>query len=83
MLDKEWLKLTRIRLKLSMEDVANEMFVTKQTISNIESGKIEKRSTMRFYEITLNEHMKKTPLKDLNNEELQIWKEAMESMRMK
>ena len=83
MLDKEWLKLTRIRLHLTMENVANEMFVTKQTISNVENGKIEKKSTMLLYEKILFDHMKKTPLKELSKEELQIWKEAIESMRMK
>lgn len=83
MLDKEWLKLTRIRLHLSMEDVANEMFVTKQTISTIENGKVAKKSTILLYEKILLDHLKKTPLKDLSKEELLIWKEAIEIMRMK
>lgn len=81
MRDKEWLKLTRIRLHLSMEDVASKMFVTKQTICNLESGKSTKKSTMLLYEGILLFHMKETPLKELTEEELKIWKEAIEAMR--
>jgi len=57
MLDKEWLKITRIRLNLTLEEVAEEMFVTKQTLSNIETGKSTKKSTMLFYKIILEKHI--------------------------
>jgi len=65
MLDKEWLKITRIRLNLTCEDIANEMFTTKQTISNIETGKSKHKMTMAFYERILNDHIKETPLREI------------------
>jgi len=57
MLDREWLKITRIRLGLTLEDVAKEMYVTKQCLSNIESGKSKQKSTMLLYEIILQRHV--------------------------
>jgi DNA-binding XRE family transcriptional regulator len=65
MLDKEWLKITRIRLHLTCEDIAKEMLCTKQTISNIENGKSTQLMTMAFYERILNDHLKETPLRDI------------------
>lgn len=83
MRDKEWLKLTRMRLHLTMQDIANEMFVTKQTISQIENGKVQKSSTMLLYEKVLEDHLQRTPLKELTESELEIWKEVISVMEMK
>ena len=65
MLDSEWLKITRIRLHLTCEDVAKEMHTTKQTISNIERGKSKNEMTMAFYERILNDHIKVNPLREI------------------
>lgn len=62
----EWLKITRIRLGLKLEDVAKEMFVTKQTVSNVESGKCTKKSTIALYERILKDHLIEHPLEDLH-----------------
>lgn len=35
----KWLKINRIGLNLIMDDVAERMYTTKQTISSIERGK--------------------------------------------
>jgi len=65
MLDKEWLKITRIRLGLTCEDIAKEMLCTKQTISNIETGKSTNKMTMKFYETILNKHLEEAPLRKI------------------
>jgi transcriptional regulator with XRE-family HTH domain len=54
--DIEWLKATRVLLKLSMEDVAEIMHVTKGTISRIEAGASNtKKHTILLYELVLKE----------------------------
>jgi len=58
MLNKTWLKETRLSLHLTCEDIAKEMFVTKQTISNVETGKCKKKTTMAFYERILLDYLK-------------------------
>jgi transcriptional regulator with XRE-family HTH domain len=56
----EWLKVMRISLGLSMNDVAKLMFVTKGTISRIEAGKANNsKSTMLLYELVLKDLMSK------------------------
>lgn len=50
-----WFKLTRIRLDLNCEDMANRMHVTKQTISNIETGKTTTESSLYYYELVLEQ----------------------------
>ena len=47
------LKTVRTNLELTCQDIADVMHVTKQTISNIESGKSKQRHTMKFYELVL------------------------------
>lgn len=63
--DPEWLKITRIRLGLTQQNIADEMFVTKQTICNVETGKINRKSVMAFYERILLDYLKENPLKDI------------------
>ena len=54
----EQLKINRISLDLSMDDVAKLMFVTKGTISRIEAGKAtNSKSTILLYELVLNNLM--------------------------
>jgi transcriptional regulator with XRE-family HTH domain len=53
--DIEWLKATRLLLELSMEDIAQLMFVNKGTISHIEAGKCNKKSTILLYGLVLKE----------------------------
>lgn len=56
--DVEWLKATRLLLNLSMEDVAEMMYVTKGTISRIEAGIKDKKSTILLYELVLKKLVK-------------------------
>ncbi len=65
MKDREWLKIVRIRLGLTCQDIANEMYVTKATISNIETGKSKCKMTIAFYERILLDHLKENPLRDI------------------
>lgn len=65
MLDREWLKITRIRLGLTCEDVAKMMNCTKATISHIELGKSSHLMTMTFYERVLNDILKEHPLREI------------------
>lgn len=62
----KWLKINRLNLNLNMEEVANRMNTTKQTISNIEHGKGGKMSqelyTRVLYDI----------LKEQNAKEIEI-----------
>ena len=59
MLNKTWLKQTREQLGLTQQEVADEMFVTKQTISSIERGLSWKKSTVVVFERILLEHLGK------------------------
>jgi DNA-binding XRE family transcriptional regulator len=47
------LAMMRKLLGITQEDVANEMDTTKQTISNIESGKAENPMAFKFYRLTV------------------------------
>jgi len=59
-MDIEWLKVIRISLGLSMNDMAKLMFVTKGTISRIEAGKANNsKSTILLYELVLKDFMNK------------------------
>jgi DNA-binding XRE family transcriptional regulator len=53
--EAEWFKLTRIRLELSTIEMGKIMGLTKATICNIESGKCTTFSTLRYYELTLDQ----------------------------
>ena len=61
-MDREWLKINRIRLGLTCDDIAKEMYTTRQTISNIETGKSKQKMTMAFYDHIITEHIKKEGL---------------------
>ena len=65
MLNKEWLKMARILLKMTQQEVANQMCTTKQTICNIEIGESFNKMTMKFYEVTLKNNIEKNPDKEL------------------
>ena len=53
MLTGKQLKLIRQVADFTGTDVANEMFVTKQTISSIETGKTTTKSSIHYYELVL------------------------------
>ena len=53
MLTGNQLKLIRQVANFTGTDVANEMFVTKQTISSIETGKTTVKSSIHYYELVL------------------------------
>jgi len=41
------------------EDIADEMSTTKQTVSNIESGKSDNTMSIRFYRLTVLDFIKR------------------------
>lgn len=53
MLTGKQLKAIRQVADFTGTDVADEMFVTKQTISAIETGKITEKSSVHYYELAL------------------------------
>lgn len=55
--DRKLMKAARVYLGLTQEDIAKEMCTTKQTISNVESGKSVSTMTLEFYERVLREKM--------------------------
>ena len=57
MLNGKGLRILRRYLDISMVDIASEMFVTKATISNLETGKIKTKSSRRYYELSLKRYI--------------------------
>lgn len=53
MLTGKQLKVIRQVADFTGTDVADEMFVTKQTISSIETGKTTVKSSIHYYELVL------------------------------
>lgn len=53
MLTGAQLKTIRLVANFTGDEVAKEMFVTKQTISSIETGKTTTKSSIRYYELSL------------------------------
>ena len=51
------MRLTRELLGLTMEDVANEMQTTKQTISNMETSKTSNTMALEFYTRVLEDKL--------------------------
>ena len=63
---KEWLKIVRIRLGLTMQDIADEMRTSKQVIWNVEHGKSSSDMAFAFYERVLKDRLKETPLEPMD-----------------
>ena len=57
MLNGKGLHLLRVYLGYTCQQMAEEMFVTKQTISNLETGRVTTKSTRLLYDITLRNHL--------------------------
>lgn len=53
MLTGKQLNIVRQIAGITTKDIANEMFVAKQTISSIETGKNTEKSSIRYYEMSL------------------------------
>ena len=68
--ESEWFRLTRIRLGYNETEMGEIMGLTRVTINNIETGRITKYSTLRYYELTLEDLKRKIP----NYKEITIWK---------
>jgi transcriptional regulator with XRE-family HTH domain len=58
MLSIAWLKEQRLKLGLTMQDIGDEMFVTKQAIHDLEYGKTHKKLMLVTYERVILEHLK-------------------------
>ncbi len=54
---KEELKAMRLALGMSCDDVAKVMYMTKQQISLIETGKTTKNSSLHYYGMILDQLM--------------------------
>lgn len=55
--DRQLMKAVRVYLGLTMEEIANELQTTKQTICNLESGKSNNTMALEFYERVLKEKL--------------------------
>lgn len=55
MLDGRELRILRETLEITLVEIANRMCTTKQTISNLELGKSNNRSALKFYNVILFE----------------------------
>lgn len=55
MLTGEQLRTIRNVLGLSGEDIAKAMYITKQSVSSIETGKTKSQSSINYYYLSLKE----------------------------
>lgn len=66
-MDKRELKSMRLYLDLTMEEVANELKITRQTVSNIERSGKSNNGTLEKYRLYLE-----TKLEELNLPKIEI-----------
>lgn len=66
-MDKRELKSKRLYLGLTMEDVANDLKITRQTVSNIERSGKSNNGTLDKYKLYLE-----TKLKELNLPKIEV-----------
>ena len=64
-MDAMWFRLARIRLGLTMEDIAKELGTTRQTIGNIELGKAKSGVVINYYKFYLETKLKESNLPTL------------------
>ena len=64
-MDTMWFRLARIRLGLTMEEVAKELGTTRQTIGNIELGKAKNGVVFNYYKFYLETKLKESNLPTL------------------
>ena len=64
-MDNMWFRLARIRLGLTMEDIAKELGTTRQTIGNIELGKAKHGVVFNYYKFYLETKLKESNLPTL------------------
>lgn len=58
------LKVLRLALGLSVQDVSDIMYVSRMSIYNIEDERILKKSSLRYYTMTLKEIISERQLSD-------------------
>ena len=73
------LRIIRHALNLSAKDVGNSMFVTRQTINNIERGDSSKAKE-NYYRIWLIDYIEKN-MDDFNNKDIVDYQRIIEDLK--
>ena len=80
MMNNEELKEFRLMLGLTCQEAGDLMYLTKQQISNIETGKSKQKSTMYLMELCYKKYLEdhKRELEELINNRIDLYFRLME-----
>ena len=81
MMNNEELKEFRLMLDLSCKEAGDPMYLTKQQISNIETGKSKQKSTMYLMELCYKKYLEdnKSEVKERINKRNNLYSKLEES----